>query len=60
MTQASHGKSVTSSERPAPTEFQSPPPADFHVATDRIPDAVAVLSYGTRGVGRLGGGPRIF
>jgi hypothetical protein len=29
-------------------------------AAARIPDSVAALSYGTRVLARLGGGPRIF
>jgi hypothetical protein len=29
------------------------------LATDRIPDCVALLSYGTPVLGRFGGGPRL-
>ncbi len=60
MTQATHGKPTTESHCPAPTETQALPLTDDRVVSGRIPDAVAVLSYGTPVLGRFGGGPRIF
>jgi hypothetical protein len=60
MTQSEHRIPANQSPSPELTKTSAMPPIDLQAASARIPDAVAVLSYGTRPVGQLGVGPRIF
>jgi hypothetical protein len=53
----------TRSEAQSPTESAHPRPRvvlDERKAADRIPDSLAVLSYGTQVLARPPGGPRVF
>ena len=45
---------------PVPNEPASTDAQHRQRGAAQIPDSVAALSYGSRVVGRLGGGPRIF
>jgi hypothetical protein len=60
MEQPTHRESTRDGPSPPNAAGGRTGPQDETRAAARIPDSVAVLSYGSRPLVRLGGGPRLF